>query len=83
MTFIEGNMNAWDYVDILRSNLLTSATKLGIQDFFHFQQDNDPKHSSNITRLWLLYNMKNQLIINQQFQGDTRNRNDPKQPNFP
>lgn len=61
MTFIEGNMNAKQYIDILRDNLSNSALKLGIPNSYYFQQDNDPKHTAYITRLWLLYNVKNQL----------------------
>lgn len=44
MAFIEGNTNARHYINILRDNLLVSISKLGIEDSFSFQQDNDPKH---------------------------------------
>lgn len=61
ISFIEGNMNAHSYIDILRGNLLRSAEKLEIQTSYYFQQDNDPKHTAHITKLWLLYNVRRQL----------------------
>jgi hypothetical protein len=54
-------MNAKGYVNILRDNLKKSIRKLGIQDSYLFQQDNDPKHTALITREWLLYNARGLL----------------------
>lgn len=34
LVFIDGNMNADVYIDVLRNNLLTSATKMGIDGKF-------------------------------------------------
>lgn len=59
--FIEGNMNAAQYIDILKKNLHKSARNLGIEDRYIFQQDNDPKHTALNTRLWLLYNCRKYL----------------------
>lgn len=56
LEFIESKMNAEMYVDILKKNLKPSAAKLGLENRFHFYQDNDPKHKSYISRTWLLYN---------------------------
>ncbi|GFU19468.1 transposable element Tcb1 transposase [Trichonephila clavipes] len=42
--------------EILKENSGTSAEKLGIEEDYQFYQDNDPKHSTYNSRLWLLYN---------------------------
>ncbi|GFW64451.1 transposable element Tc1 transposase [Trichonephila clavipes] len=43
-------------IQVLKENLRASAEKLGIEEEYQFYLDNDPKHSSQNTRLWLLYN---------------------------
>ena len=55
---IEGNMNAEGCINVLRGNLTRSVVKLGIQDTYFFQHDNDPKHSARITQERLLYNAR-------------------------
>ncbi|GFX57454.1 hypothetical protein TNCV_375251 [Trichonephila clavipes] len=50
LCFIDGIMTARTYIDILRHNLQSSAQKLGLGTSFVFQQDNDPKHTANLTR---------------------------------
>uniref|UniRef100_A0A1I7XM93 DDE_3 domain-containing protein n=1 Tax=Heterorhabditis bacteriophora TaxID=37862 RepID=A0A1I7XM93_HETBA len=49
----EGIMDSTSYIRILEDNLLpyVRSQKLG-RDWI-FQQDNDPKHSSNATKRWL------------------------------
>lgn len=59
--FIESTMDKYRYLDILKSNLRQSATKIGLENGFVFQQDNDPKHTAEIVKLWLLYNVPKQL----------------------
>lgn len=54
--FIDGIMDKFQYLNILRENLKTSATKLRIGESFNFYQDNDPKHSAFVVKEWLLYN---------------------------
>ena len=50
---IEGTMKSADYITILDENLKTSAQSLGLGRQWVFQQDNDPKHTSNSTTTWL------------------------------
>lgn len=56
LQYIQGNMDKTIYLNILKENLQASAEKLGIENSFHFYQDNDPKHKALDVRLWLLYN---------------------------
>ena len=49
------------YLNILKVNLNQSAQGLNLGEDFWFQQDNDPKHTAHNIKLWLLYNIRNQL----------------------
>ncbi|KAF7692160.1 Transposable element Tcb1 transposase [Cucumispora dikerogammari] len=49
---IDGIMDKYGYVDILRSNLEASAEKFGL-NAYKFQQDNDPKHTSGYAREYM------------------------------
>ncbi|GBM33957.1 Transposable element Tcb1 transposase [Araneus ventricosus] len=55
LLFIDGTMNKYVYLDILKRNLKQSASNLGISRHFKFYQDNDPKHTADICKLWVLY----------------------------
>lgn len=54
--FIDGKMDKYVYLDILKQNVKQSADKLGIKNQFAFYQDNDPKHTSEVAKLWLIHN---------------------------
>uniref|UniRef100_A0A2M4DS53 Putative transposase n=1 Tax=Anopheles darlingi TaxID=43151 RepID=A0A2M4DS53_ANODA len=58
---INGIMDQYVYINILKQNLGPSVEKLGISRDYWFQQDNDPKHTACNTRLYLLYNTPHQL----------------------
>ena len=58
---IDGIMDKYGYVDILRSNLEASAEKFGLVDY-KFQQDNDPKHTSGYAREYMLRNNIDVLV---------------------
>jgi hypothetical protein len=47
--------NEWsrEYREILDENMLQSAQDLRLGQRFTFQQDNDPKHTAQITQEWL------------------------------
>ena len=51
MVFIDGIMNAAAYADILATNLTTSVHRIGRKKFI-FQQDNDPKHTSKLSKVY-------------------------------
>ena len=53
LVFIEDRMNGDYYRSILENNLIESSFSLGLSSDFYFQQNNDPKHTSNILKNWL------------------------------
>jgi len=59
LVFIDGIMNAEGYLNTLKENLHSSATKMGLEgNKFNFQQDNYLKHTAWKVKTWLLYNTK-------------------------
>ena len=56
LKIIDGIMDQYVYIDILKNNLQSSVEKMNLTEDYIFQQDNDPKHAAINTRLWLLYN---------------------------
>ncbi|GFV66641.1 transposable element Tcb1 transposase [Trichonephila clavipes] len=52
--FIDGIINSV-HLGILKRNLRQSARKLEISEHFKLYQDNDPKHTADIFKLWVLY----------------------------
>ena len=53
LCFIEGNMDRFLYREILRKNLLQSCQKLGLENSFVFQHDNESKHTAGLVKDWL------------------------------
>ncbi|GFY21359.1 transposable element Tcb2 transposase [Trichonephila clavipes] len=61
LAIIDGIMNQYSYLNILKNNLSQSASKLGLDGSFTFQQDSVPKHTTRVVREWLLYNGRKQV----------------------
>jgi transposase len=61
LVFIDTTMDRFQYLTILKDNLKASVEKLGLEQSWIFQQDNDPKHTAIIVKEWLLYNVPKQL----------------------
>ncbi|GFX98856.1 transposable element Tcb2 transposase [Trichonephila clavipes] len=61
VVIIDGKRNQYSYLNILKNNLSQSASKLGLDESFPLQQDNDPKHTARVVREWLLYNVRKQV----------------------
>ncbi|GFX98037.1 transposable element Tcb2 transposase [Trichonephila clavipes] len=55
LDFIDGTMNKYVYLDILKRNLMQSVCRLGISEHVKLYLDNDPKHTADICKLWILY----------------------------
>ncbi|GBM96008.1 Transposable element Tcb1 transposase [Araneus ventricosus] len=53
--FIDGMMDKYMYLDILKQNLPQSAEKMVILPHYKLYQDNDPNNNAHICRLWALY----------------------------
>ncbi|GFX71525.1 transposable element Tcb1 transposase [Trichonephila clavipes] len=61
LIFIDGIMDHKLYIDILNNNLKESAKKLGLDENFIFQQDNDPKLTARNVKMWCLFHCKQQF----------------------
>lgn len=53
---IDGTLTADKYIDILSENLEISSLRIGLEDDFVFQQDNDPKHTAIKTQTFFKSN---------------------------
>lgn len=61
LEFVDDSMNASHYCCILDANLIASATALGLELDFVFQQANDPKHMAIIMKRFFVENNINVL----------------------
>lgn len=61
LAFIEGNMDRYQYKSILEQNLKASVDNLNLGERWIFQQDNDPKHTAQFVKDWLIYHAPRQL----------------------
>ncbi len=61
LQIIEGVMEQFVYINILKNNLQLTVDKLGLGRNYIFQQDNDHKLTALNSRLWLVYNTLTQL----------------------
>lgn len=61
LVFVEGNMDRFQYKNILEDHLKASVDTLNLGNSWIFQQDNDPKHTAHVVRDWLLYYAPRQL----------------------
>lgn len=59
-SIIECTMDQYVYLNTLK-DLHNSAPKSNLGRSFMFQQDNDPKHTPNKVKEWLLHNVLNQF----------------------
>jgi transposase len=53
---VDGIMEQQQYREILEEHMLTSAEELFPDGAWYFQQDNDPKHTANLTKKWFVDN---------------------------
>ena len=58
---VEGILEQHQFNSILENQLLPSTEKLFPDGFYYFQQDNDPKHTSNMNKEWLADNIPHLL----------------------
>lgn len=62
---IDGIMRKEDYLGLLKQHLKTRARKLKFSDNWIFQQDTDPKHTSNAVTKWLQNNRESIGVVSQ------------------
>jgi len=53
IAFIDKNFKSQDSIKILEDNLPNTISHLKLKDDFIFQQDDDPKHTSQVTKSFL------------------------------
>ena len=61
MEFIDGTMDELGNDGILKRDVKQRAQKLGITTSYMYQQDNDPMHTADLNKMWLIWNVPKQL----------------------
>ena len=61
LVFIEEIMDKFIYLRILKENLKQNVKKLVLGNNYYFQYDNDPKHTADIVRAWIVWNTPHTL----------------------
>ena len=59
--FIDGIIVKYVYNDILKKNVKQSTIKIGMPNVYMFQQDNDSKHTAELNRQWLIWDIPKKL----------------------
>ena len=60
MHSIDGIMVKYVHNDILKENVKQSAIKMGMSYVYMFQQENSSKHTAELKRQWLIWNIPKQ-----------------------
>ena len=61
MEYIDGIINKTVYNEVLKKNVEENAQKLGMLPSFIFEKYSDSKHTAEINKLWVTWNVPQKL----------------------